>query len=305
MALSRTDWSALFTGATNFPAELYQDSVRIHKVLYWVGMLSLLALTPLCVVLSYMEMTAMIAVINIALILVLGFYATSPAAFIGVFSAGAAAKLGSYNWTWRNIFVDEAFVFPDIQLSEAAKQGWEAYLAALKLPAHILLVAITAGTVLALLRIEHPMYAMVFFPAMVAIGLWTFIHASKAVWYRRITITILVIGALVSFYKAFGGNEVMEGVTYSKTMELEVGTLQPHKLCGVQPGNRKFSIPHKNFIRMDGDDYEVTSYIRVNNTLPDESFEVERSGCVQVSFAFTQRALGRSITPQIVRIAFR
>ncbi len=304
MAMTRADLSTLFHGALNTPEEFYQDSVRLHKKWYWGGMFSLVALITLYVMMSYMGMPGVIAMANVSLILVLGFYVSSPGAFLALFGGGAAAKLGSYNWSWGNLFRDEEFVFPDIQLSEMAKQGWKTYVAALKLPAHFLLIAIAAGTVLTLLRIEHPMYAMVFFSVMVAIGMWTFVHTTGAVWYRRITITILVIGALVSFYQAFAGPSLND-LTYSKTLEIEVGTLQPHKLCGVRPGNRKFSVPNKQYVLMDGDNYEVTSYIRVNGTLPNESFAVDKAGCVQVSFAFNSGTLGRAITPQVLKVVFR
>lgn len=98
---------------------------------------------------------------------------------------------------------------------------------------------------------------------------------------------------------------VAESLLYSKTLELEVDTVRPYTLCGVRPGKREFTIPHQQYILMDGDNVEVTSFVRVNGTFPNEAFEVDDTGCVQVSLAFTSRALGHRINPQVIQIAFK
>lgn len=92
---------------------------------------------------------------------------------------------------------------------------------------------------------------------------------------------------------------------YSKTLELEATTVRPYRLCGVRPGERKFTIPQKQYIFMDGDNVEITSYVRVNGSLPNESFVVNSNGCVEVSFAFTSKAAGMKISPQVIQIAFK
>lgn len=92
---------------------------------------------------------------------------------------------------------------------------------------------------------------------------------------------------------------------YGKTTELQVNTLQPQKLCGVRPGARTFEIPRQVYVLVEGTNYELTSYIRVDGTLPKENLQVDGDGCVQVSFAFTSDFLGKPITPQIIPIKFK
>lgn len=203
MAVTREDWSALFTGATNSPQELYQNAVRLHRKWYLALTLSTVALLVTYVMLSYKGNFAWIAVINAGLVLVLGLYVSMPATFLTLFGGGAGAKLASYNWEWRNLFEDQKKVFPDIQISEIAKKGWETYVAALKLPAHYLMLMIAAGGILEFHRIEKPGYAIPVFTFLFAIGLWSFVYAIKANWYRNISLSIFVIGSLGSLIVAF------------------------------------------------------------------------------------------------------
>lgn len=92
---------------------------------------------------------------------------------------------------------------------------------------------------------------------------------------------------------------------YSKTLEVEVSSLTPQKLCGVQSGHRKFTLPNKSYVLINGDNYDVTSFVRVNGILPDETFNVGEDGCVDISFAFPSSTLEQTITPQVIQIAFR
>ncbi|MFZ2187070.1 MAG: hypothetical protein WAV46_00340 [Candidatus Moraniibacteriota bacterium] len=121
---------------------------------------------------------------------------------------------------------------------------------------------------------------------------------SKVIWLLTLGVLLFISSRVFNF----DSNDLF---SKKKTLELEVSTLEPHKLCGVRPGERKFTIPHQSFILMYGDNYEVTSYIRVNGSLPNESFTVESNGCVQVSFAFNSRALGKPIDPQVIQITFK
>ncbi len=310
-ATARERARRFFTGATNTPEEIYQEAVRLHKTLYWIGVPSLILVIVIDVMMSYAGAPLIIAIVNMAIMLVLGFYMSTPATFLTMFGAGAGWKLVGYNWSWRNIFLDEAVVFPDIQISEIAKQGWQACVSALKLPAHFLIVAIATGTVLELWQVNHPTAALVFFPALAGIGMWSFALGGATKWYRRITIAVLVIGALASFHQVFAEekprplNNIVSDLTYSKTVEFEVKSLQPQKLGGIKPGRRKFSIPEKQYIRINGEDQDITSYVRMNGTPPNESLEVESTGKVEVSYALPKEVLEKTIDPQTLRANFR
>ena len=97
----------------------------------------------------------------------------------------------------------------------------------------------------------------------------------------------------------------VKNIFYSKTFDLEISAVKPYFLHGIKPGKRSFFIPHKQYIFLDGDNVEMTSYVRVNGSLPNESFDVDNTGRVTVTLAFTSRALGRKIPPQVIQIAFK
>lgn len=123
-------------------------------------------------------------------------------------------------------------------------------------------------------------------------------------WIKNLLWGGLAIIAITIIINSFGGGG--SGLSgYSKTFELEVVTLEPHKLCGVPSGKHTFTIPFQRHVKIMGDDYDVTSYIRVNKSLPNEVFEVASDGCVEVSFAFNSLAKGLSIQPQIIAITFK
>lgn len=301
MAMTRAGVSALFHAIFNAPEELYQDANKIHKQWYWIGMLSLVFIIMMYVMMSYMGMPWVIAVINAVLILVLGFYISNPAAVLILFGGGAAYKFLSYDWNWGNIFRDGKVVFPNIQMGEIAQQGWKTYVAALKLPAHFLIIAIATGATLTLLRIEHPMYALVFFPIAAAIGVWAFAHNSESKWYKRITLAILVIGALASFYQAFAGPSLND-LTYQKTFPVQVRDLHGQKVCGIRPGERKFSVPKAVYVTIGGQDTEVSGFVLLNQTVTGERFSVGREGCADLSFIFTAEWRKQPIEPQVIFI---
>lgn len=171
---------------------------------------------------------------------------------------------------------------------------------------------------------DYPFASMMLLTGTIIIGLVTWLWpATDPKIYRRYALAIAIIVIALGLFGAFTGQRPangahpmtpmhngVEGVVsnffYSKTLELEVTSLQPQKLCGVQTGNRKFAIPHKSYVIINGDNYDVTSFVRVNRMLPDESFVVmDDEGCVDVSFAFTSSMLGQAITPQVIQIAFR
>ncbi|MEK7181651.1 MAG: hypothetical protein AAB708_00810, partial [Patescibacteria group bacterium] len=93
---------------------------------------------------------------------------------------------------------------------------------------------------------------------------------------------------------------------WSDTIGVNLINLRPTKVCGLKTGQRSFHIPKKVFVLIDGTNYELSSYIRINGELPGEKFLVAETdgGCATVSFAFNETGLSRTITPQIAHIKF-
>jgi hypothetical protein len=77
-------------------------------------------------------------------------------------------------------------------------------------------------------------------------------------------------------------------------------------LCGIKEGRRKFSIPEGRgvevFVGVEKTD--ITSTVRVNQTIPGESFEVTEGGCVEVSFAIGENVKALPFPRQIIAIRF-
>lgn len=312
----------LFNGVFNTPQEMYQNAVRIHKNIYWISILTLLIAITADVVMSYMGFTIGVAMVTTSLIIVFGFYASSPTTFVSLFSAGMAWKSVSYDWSWKKLLevMEEetkfSDIFPDIKLSDIAQQGWELYVQALKLPAHFLIIAISAGTIMELFRVQHPTQALVLFPALLGIGLWSFTLGGGAKWYRRITITVLVVGALVSFHQVFAEenpsplNNIVSEAFYSKTLEFEVYSLSEEVIvCCVKPGTRKFSVPERQFVRLMNTSadagVEINQHVRVNGARMEDEVEVADDGKVKMKFVGPPEFLGQPIYWQRLVLKFR
>jgi len=129
--------------------------------------------------------------------------------------------------------------------------------------------------------------------------------ATKSPTKNKVGMIVALALLAVVGYNYFTGKSTLGFGGYSKTFEVEVTTLRPHKLCGVPAGEYTFTIPFQRHVMIMGDDYDVTSYVRVNKALPNDAFTVNGDGCVEVSFAFNSRALGLPINPQIIAITFK
>jgi hypothetical protein len=315
MPVTREDLSALLTEMSNTPEEFYQNSVRFHRKWYNIFMAILLTIIGTEVMASYMGFPILIAVINSAIIPVLGFYISHPASFLYIFGAGSVWKfIQDQDVKLENILKGNVPVFKNIKISDIGMQGLQTYVSVLNLPAHFLIISIAMGTTLALMRVEHPTYALVFFPALATIGVWSFALGGESKYYRKITIAVLVIGALVSLYQVFAKrspDEIFHELTYRKTLEVEVSSRESFRLCGIKPGMRKFSIPEGREIEIivNGDRRDITSTVRLNKALPNESFEVkydevEKDGCAEGSFAVNESAKSITFPRQIIAIRF-
>lgn len=131
---------------------------------------------------------------------------------------------------------------------------------------------------------------------------------ATALWWLKWFGILAAIVIVVSILAKVVGSHVPTGSGFGdkKTIEFEVNTLQDQKLCGVPSGERTYTIPHEVHVLIGATSYNVTSYIRINSTVPKEKLEV-KGDCVTVSFAFIKSfkdGAGKSINPQIIPIAF-
>lgn len=137
----------------------------------------------------------------------------------------------------------------------------------------------------------------------------TAVAGPEAITWRNILIklafTIIAIGIGINVL-----GDISKDVNHRKTLELEIDTLKPHKLCGVHPGKRKFTIPVGREISVFIPDKEtginnktdITSTVRVNGFFPGEEFEVDSNGCVDVSFSVNEGFQKNSFVRQVIAI---
>lgn len=300
-------WRSIDLFRRDFLADLLNSRITVED-LYRSLYITVILVTTVILGISLAVDVAGINGLNIVLIpvwvIIVGYFGFHPTYITLALATGGAATLG------RD--ADRQRIIDGIK---AASGKWKEFFLHLAM----------FGAVFFLTRFlvpvkAYPFMGMLLLGGLMSLGLWSWIYAGGK-WYKWCTLGIALIAVAISLFGSFAGRPatpghpgapmtqgiagVVEGFTWSKTLELEMDQVKNYTLCGIHPGSRKFSIPDKQYIFMDGDNVEMTSFIRVNGTLPNETFQVDDKGCAQVTLAFTSRATGRMITPQIIRIAFR
>ncbi|MDP3956899.1 MAG: hypothetical protein Q8Q10_00145 [bacterium] len=100
---------------------------------------------------------------------------------------------------------------------------------------------------------------------------------------------------------------IIDDFFYAKTLEIEVATMEPYKLCGIRPGKREFNIPKGREVEVfiAGEKTDITSTVRVNKTFPGETFVVGKGGCVDIFFSVNADFQKNKFVRQVVAIAFK
>lgn len=164
---------------------------------------------------------------------------------------------------------------------------------------------------------NYPFAGMVLLGALITLGLWNWLYTEKAVWYRRYVMAIIIIALAVGLFGSFTGSrpaagenpmapiggslhDAVDGFMYSKTIPVEVRSLQGQQVCDIKPGTRKFSVPKATYVTIGGEFTEMSAYILMNGSSAGERFSVDDNGCAEMSFAFTSEGLAQPIAPQII-----
>jgi hypothetical protein len=164
---------------------------------------------------------------------------------------------------------------------------------------------------------NYPFAGMILLGALITLGLWAWLYESGKV-YKGYVLILILLALAVGVFGTFAGKPAKDGhplvpissgvkgivddVFYERTLELKTSSLAPRRLCGVQQGERKFEMPIKTYVLIEGTNFDLTSFVRVNGTLPGENFHVENNGCVRVSYALEGDA---RFPTQFIRIAFK
>lgn len=166
---------------------------------------------------------------------------------------------------------------------------------------------------------NYPFAGMVMLGALITLGLWAWLYGAGK-WYKRYVLILVLVSLAVGVFGTFAGKPAkgghplapmssgVKGIAddffYSKTLEVEVGSLAPHQLCGVRPGKRKFAVPRPVEVFIGSEKTDITSALRVNKTFPGEKLDVNESGCVGISFAVNEGFKKNKFDRQIVAIKF-
>lgn len=165
---------------------------------------------------------------------------------------------------------------------------------------------------------DNPFAGMIMVGALLTLGLWNWKYAdTNSHWYKHYVLYLALLSLTIGVFGTITGKPekdehplapISNGIKgiwddsfYSKTLELKVSTLDPQRLCGVRPGKRKFEIPETTYVLIEGTNFDLTSFIRVNDVLPQENFLVGDDGCVDISYALDGNT---KFAPQFLRIKF-
>lgn len=246
-----------------------------------------------------------------------------PKGLLVVFGVGGLNGLPK-DWGINQLIRDGKL--PDLRLSEVVKQGFELIKKLSYYSAHVAFFVTVMFVVLGTFELKTASAVLPVFVLLAAIGLWSILAKVPAKWYFRITGLILLVSIVIFLYKGFvdGGDEVSASastsepapkkgnsfkkayadLTYKRTFDLEISSFQDVEMCGVRPGTRKFSVPNNDrgriYVQVEGMRSDITSAIRLNGTLPGEEFEVEKNGCVTVSFAYAKGAKYLTIERRVI-----
>ena len=122
-------------------------------------------------------------------------------------------------------------------------------------------------------------------------------------WIKRLLLAGLAIMVIATVAKCSGGSTSGFG-GYSKTIHVEIATLEETRLCGVQSGERKFTAPKKIPVIIGGNRHDLEEWILINGTVAKERFAVASDGCVTITFALVNSDKKKPISPQIIPIKF-
>ena len=165
----------------------------------------------------------------------------------------------------------------------------------------------------------YPSMGWVLLGALITLGLWAWLYdAGKA--YKKYALGVVLIALVVGLFGTFAGKPAVAGhpaapisngltgilddITYSKTLDVEVRRLEDSRLCGVKTGKRIFQVPHTVVVKIDGERNDITSALRVNGTHPGEPLVVDSDGCVTVSFAVNGDFKKNAFAKRVIAIRF-
>lgn len=130
-------------------------------------------------------------------------------------------------------------------------------------------------------------------------------HIKTSGWRKGLfTFGVVLIIATISV-KLAGGISGFGG--YTKTLEIEISNFKERELCGIRAGDgMKYKISRPVYVILaSGTNSEVTSYIRINDTVPDEEFLVNKKGCVKLSFSYVKEFRDKTTTSaQMIPVTF-
>lgn len=296
-----------------------EKAIQIYKIAFALLVIGAIVLVILGVKFNRWDMAGANFILALVFLIVWAFFEFHPAGLLVTFGLGGLNGLPK-NWS-LNQFIREG-TLPDLQLSEVIRQGFELIKKLSYYSMHIAFFMTVMFMVLGTFELKTAKAVLPVFIALAGIGLWSILAKVHPKWYFRVTGILLFVSLAIFLYKGFvSGDDETVGApapkevarsfgnmwsswNYRKTFDLEITSFQDHKLCGIRSGTRTFSIPSDIRSRIyvttaKGENTDITSTIRLNGTVPGETFEVENK-CVTVSFAFNQAAKQERISPRVI-----
>ncbi len=139
------------------------------------------------------------------------FFLTKPFFISVVFGAGAGTE-GLPDFKFADI-LDKGFAgMPNLELEKFFGAGGKLIQETAKKVAHLLLFLTVLFVVLGTFPLSDTRYALPALIVLAGFGLWSSLYATKSVWYKRITLTILLVAGAIVFFKLYYPKDEVEKI---------------------------------------------------------------------------------------------
>lgn len=178
----------------------FARAVRVYLAAFVVLVLAALFLVMLGVGFNKSGAPAANYVLAAVFLVAWAFVTFYPGTLLAAFGLGVPKGLPK-DWS-LNQLIREAKL-PDLQMSAVVSEGLNTLRTMVKLSSHLALFVTVVFVVLGTWRIENAGVVLPVFVILVGIGFWSALFKRGAVWYARVTITVLLVALAMMLYGGY------------------------------------------------------------------------------------------------------
>lgn len=190
-----------------------------QTIVLWtmIGAMIILSLGALANVAGFAGLNFALA----ALTLLVGiFFLTKPAFVLSVFGIGLTAK-GLPDIKVREMLQNGVSALPNFELERMIGAGWDAVQATMRRAAQALFFLTTVLIVLGTFPVGDAKFILPAFVVLAAFGFWAALFTKGNVWYRNITIGLLVVATGIILFKLYDRPGIVERIEEARAAQRE------------------------------------------------------------------------------------